>query len=367
VRPYAASPGQARLGALHLRSAAPYVVGLATFVLGLVGLSSQPRTFDERVTIRTATLPVSGIWHAARSTEAPHLVYDLLLKPWLAAFGTGDWAARFPSVVFGALAAAVLTALGIRLFGRLAGLVAGGALATASFVMQFSQWARGYSLALFLAILATYAFVRALEQPGVGWVSSWAAALVAACWVNLFAISVLAAHVAAYLALRPRPRPRLAAAALGAACAAIAPVVVLVATADNGQLGWIPSPTLRRVAVQTWDWASRNPIVLVAAAIGAAALLIGASYRSARWKSALVVVWTITPLLVTLLLSAVQPAFDAHYLLTGAAGLALLVGVGVDSLPRPAGLVLAGLVAAGAALQLAHYYVAPGRPLSSLF
>lgn len=94
--------------------------------------------------------------------------------------------------------------------------------------------------------------------------------------------------------------------------------------------------------------------------------MVGACRRT-HWKSALVIGWTVAPFLVTLGLSAVQPAFDSHYLLTAAAGLALLVGVGVTALPRRASLVLVALVAVGAGVQLAHYYIAPGRPLSSLF
>jgi len=341
---------------------APVAVGLLSLGLGLTRLTSQPRSYDERITIETATRSIGAIWHSARTTEAPHLAYYLLMKPWLAAFGTGDWAARFPSVVFGALAASTLTALGARLFGRTAGLVAGLTLATAAFAVHFTQWARGYSLALFLTVLAGYGLVLAFEEPSVRWVALWGVALVAACWVNLFAVSLLAASVVAYLAIRPRPRPHLAGAALLAVSAAVTPIVVLVATADNGQLDWIPSPTLRRVAVQSWDWSSRNPFALLAAAVGIVALL-----RRASWKGALVVGWTVAPFVLTLLLSVAQPAFDSHYLLTAAAGLALLVGAGVTVLPTRAGLVLTALVAAGAGLELAHYYVAPGRPLSSLF
>lgn len=345
---------------------APLGVGTLAFALGLVSLSGQRRSYDERITIETAARSVSGIWHAARTTEAPHLVYYLLMKPWLAAFGSSDWVARFPSVVFGALAAMVLTALGIRLFGGLAGLVAGAALATAPYVMHFSQWARSYSLALLLTVLASYAFARAHDEPRVRWVALWAIALVAACWVNLFAISVLAAHLVAYLVMQPRPRPRLAAAALLAVCAAVTPIIVLVATADNGQLNWIPSPTIHRVAVQTWDWSSRNPFALIAAAVGVVALLVGTRHPP-RWKGVLVLGWTTAPFLLALALSAVQPAFDSHYLLTAAAGLALLVGAGIAALPQRASLILLALVAVGAGLQLAHYYIAPGRPFTSLF
>jgi mannosyltransferase len=346
---------------------APVGVGTLAFALGLISLSGQPRSYDERVTIETAARSIGGIWHAARTTEAPHLVYYLLMKPWLAAFGSSDWVARFPSVVFGALAAMLLTALGIRLFGGFAGLLAGAALATAPYVTHFSQWARGYSLALFLTVLASYAFARAHDDPRGRWVALWAVALVAACWVNLFAISVLAAQVTAYLAMRPRPRPRLATAALLAVIAAVTPIIVLVATADNGQLNWIPTPTIRRVAVQTWDWSSRNPFALIAAAIGVGVLVAGGTRLAARWKAVLILGWTIAPFLLTLGLSIVQPAFDSHYLLTAAAGLALLIGAGIAALPRRASLTLLTLLVVGAGLQLAHYYIAPGRPFTSPF
>lgn len=351
----------------HLWRFAPTAVGLGAFALGLIELTGQRRTYDERITIETAARSVSEIWHAARTTEAPHFLYYLLIKPWLAAFGSSDWVARFPSVVFGALTAAVLTALAIRLFGRKAGLVAGLTLATSSYVLHFWQWARGYSLALLLTVLASYALVRAFETPRLRWVVLWGVALVAACWVNLFAISVLAAHVAAYAAVRPRPRPRPATLGLAAVGAAVAPIVVLVATADNGQLDWIPSPTIRRVVVQTWDWSSRNPFTVLAAAIGLGAFVIAGARRFPRWQIALVVCWTAAPFVLTLALSAVQPAFDSHYLLTAAAGLALIVGAAVAALPQRASLVLITLVMAWAGLQLAHYYVAPGRPLSALF
>ena len=344
------------------------LVGLGTFALGLIGLPGRRRSYDERVTIRTATESVSAIWHAARRTEAPHLAYYLMMKPWLAAFGVGNVAARFPSVVAAGLAALFLTVLGTVLFDRLAGVVAGVVLGTASFTMQFAQWARGYTLALLFVVLASLAFVRAVAHPRVGWALAWAVAVVVACWINLFAISIVFVHFAAYALVRPRPRPRLAGAALILVVAAVTPIVVLVATADNGQLNWIPEPTARRVLLHAWDWSSRNPLLLVAAALGVVTLVRAAAAAPAkRWRAVLVVGWTLAPFVLTLALSLAQPAFDAHYLLTGAAGLALLVGAGVYSLPTRYGLALFGLVAAVGALQLAHYYVAPGRPFSSLF
>ena len=76
----------------------PAGVFLVALVLGLIRLRAQPLSFDELFTRDTATLSWSGIWEAARDTEAPHLVYYALLKPWLAVFGTSEWALRLPSV-----------------------------------------------------------------------------------------------------------------------------------------------------------------------------------------------------------------------------------------------------------------------------
>jgi mannosyltransferase len=342
-------------------------VGVLALVVGLVRLTSEPRSYDERITIETATKSFGGVWRAARSTEAPHFFYYLLMKPWLAVFGTGEFSARFPSVVAGALTALALTAVGTRLFGRWPGVISGVMLLLAAFVVHFWQWARSYSLALLLTTIATYALIRVFESGSGRWAAAWCVSLALACWLNLFAISILAAHAVAYWLLDHKPPRRVVTISAAVFTVAVTPLIVLVATADNGQLDWIPSPTLRRVVVQSWDWSSRNPFALVAAAVAIVALIRQTRQASQRWKAGLVITWTLAPFLLTLLLSAVQPAFDSHYLLTAAAGLALLIGVGITALPRPASLTLLALVVAGASLQLAHYYVAPGKPFSSLF
>jgi mannosyltransferase len=256
--------------------------------------------------------------------------------------------------------------IGTRLFGRWPGVISGVTLVLGAFVVHFWQWARGYSVALLLTTLATYALLRVFETGGRRWAVLWCVSLALACWLNLFAISILAAHAVAYRLIEPKPPKRLVAVSTAALLLAVTPLIVLVATADNGQLNWIPTPTLRRVLVQSWDWSSRNPFALIAAAVAVTALVRRARRPTDRWKAGLVITWTLAPFVLTLLLSAVQPAFDSHYLLTAAAGLALLVAVGVAALPRAASLTLLALVIAGAGLQLAHYYIAPGKPLSHL-
>lgn len=341
----------------------PAGVFLVALGLGLIRLGAQPLSFDERFTRDTATLAWSGIWDAARDTEAPHLVYYALLKPWLAVFGTSDWALRVPSVLFGALASAATALLGSRLFGEVAGLVSGLALAASSFFVSWSQAARGYTLAVLLATVATYAFVRACEERSTAWWMAWAAALAAAGWVNVYAFSVAAAHVLAFLLMRPRPPIRVPALAALGALAVFLPQLVLVASGDNGQLNWIPTPTPRHVAVGMWDWASRNPVALLAAAIGLVQMVRGVVPGAARWKTALVAMWLVAPLVATLLASIVQPAFEARYVLVGLPALALAVGAAVASLPRRWGLVLAIVLVISLTARLVQHYVNPGEGL----
>lgn len=341
----------------------PAGVFVLALTLGLIRLGSQPIWYDEQVTIATATSSWTGIWHAARATEAPHLAYYGLLKPWLALTGTSAWAVRFPSALFGALAAGMTAVLGRRLFGQLAGLVSGVALAAGSFYVSWEQQARGYTLAVLLAVVATYAFVRASQEDATRWWTAWAVSLAAAGWVNLFAYSIVAAHLAALGLMRPRPPLRRAATALAASVALVLPQVVLVAQGDNGQLDWIPSPTPYHVAVGVWDWASRNPIAVLALAIGIVQLVREAVPRAARWKAALVIVWLAAPLVATLLASLAQPAFEARYILAATPAMALAVGAAVVSIPRRWAYVLVVCLVLSAAVRLGQLYIAPGEPL----
>ena len=143
-----------------------------------------------------------------------------------------------------------------------------------------------------------------------------------------------------------------------AACAALAaflPQLVLVVSGDNGQLDWIPTPTPYRVAVGLWDLASRNPIAVLAAAIGVAQLVRSAVPQAAAWKTALVMVWLGAPLAATLLASIAQPAFEARYVLVGLPALALAIGAALVSIPRRWALALGIALVLSASIRLGQH------------
>ena len=292
-----------------------------------------------------------------------------MTKTWFSVIGGAShhWLARFPSVIWLALAAATLTALGMRLFGRVADLLAGLALGTNFLFLHWEQFARDLTISLFLATFATYAFVRMIETPTrARWPWIWAASLLVAAWMELFGICVIAGHAAAYVVLvrtaGPRPRQRLEVTLGAAAFVLTIPNVVLVATANNGQLSWIPPVSFHRLYEQPWIWAGRNPFAAVACVVGLVTLEFlarGDMPRVDAWKAALLQVWVAAPFFVTIALSAIQPAFAAQYLFAATPALALLLGVAVVYTDRWVGasLLVGAIVAAG--LLTADYIALP--------
>ncbi|MDP2661519.1 MAG: glycosyltransferase family 39 protein, partial [Dehalococcoidia bacterium] len=102
--------------------------------------------------------------------NTPHTpLYYLALMPWLKLAGTSDYALRWFSVAFGLLTVPVCYALARRLLGaKTAGMVAWLA-GMSPFLVYYSQEARMYAMAGFLAILVPYCLVRALKGGGKRW------------------------------------------------------------------------------------------------------------------------------------------------------------------------------------------------------
>ena len=111
-----------------------------------------------------------------------------------------------------------------------------------------------------------------------------------------------------------------------------------------------------------WDWASRNPIAVLAGAIGVVQLFREAvpRRRAGRLRSS---PSGSSSAHATLLASIAQPAFEARYVLVGLPALALAIGAGVVSLPRRWALALAIALAITMTARLVQHYVDPGDPL----
>ena len=133
-------------------------------------------------------------------------LYYLLLRFWVL-FGDGEAYIRILSILLGIATLPLVYLLGLRLFGRSAGLIAAFLLALNAFHVQYSLEARSYSLLVLLVTLVSFLFVKCIEQPASRHWFFYVLASVLAIYSHLFAVLLLPAHWASLVFLGRRKAP----------------------------------------------------------------------------------------------------------------------------------------------------------------
>jgi 4-amino-4-deoxy-L-arabinose transferase-like glycosyltransferase len=149
----------------------------AGLVLRLYRLDAQSVWYDEAFTIAQSAKSLGGLFAALvlEGGRHPPLHY-WLLHGWFALTGIGAMEARLLSVVFGTLSIPALYLLARRFTDVATALCAALLLAVSQIAIYFSQEARSYMAAQFLAIGAAHAFVALLAQPTFARTAAFAAA-----------------------------------------------------------------------------------------------------------------------------------------------------------------------------------------------
>ena len=142
-----------------------WLVLAAGAALRFFGLDRQSLWRDETITFfhaRYESLSESIGWLARSDVHPP--LSDIVYTFWIRAFGDSVPALRSLAAVFGVGAIVAIYALGRRLLGERAALYA--AILQAGSLMQvyYSQEVRGYSMTVFLAILAMHATLCWVER-----------------------------------------------------------------------------------------------------------------------------------------------------------------------------------------------------------
>ena len=332
------SPGTAATLAWRL---APVAVGLGSLALSTIALGTRSLTTAEGASLEAADRPlgtvISTIVH-----DDPGQAGQLLLLRLATTLGIDERTIRLPSAIAVALAAGLLVILGTMLLGRVAGVVAGVALAVNAGVVEVSREARPSALGILGIVIATLLLVVALERGG-GW--RWIAYALTAAMLPLthpLAAAVLAAHGAALIARRDRADLRSAGVALVAGTSVALCLLAWMAADrfETSGLGALDLESLGRGLVAAGGW---NPVLAVAAVAGIAFLFRAAhSSAPARWVGVLVVTLIATPIVVTLLAAVALPV-HAGALVLCSPGIALAVGATALLLSPTRGLVAAGL------------------------
>jgi mannosyltransferase len=323
----------------------PYFLpaGIAILGLGLrfPFLGRNGLWLDEGVSASIADLPWHDFFKLLWRREANMGLYYLLLRGWNS-LGDSEFAIRTLSVLFGVVSIIAVWALGRRLFGSQAGVVAALLVAVNAFHVRYSQQARGYSLLMLLVTLSTYFFVCMLEDPSQRNRRLYLATSALAFYTHFFAVLVIAAQFVSLL-LFDRERRRSAPWVTTGAWMAIlfAPGIVFLLLKNQGQLDWIPAVTPRSISDSLVLFAGQDGPWLLIAFVGVGALALipsmkrSSSGQTKKFAIALIALWVLLPIVLLLLASFVKPLFVARYLTLCLPGLVLLAAAGLQTLKLP--------------------------------
>jgi mannosyltransferase len=318
-------------------------------VLGAVRLGWESLTGDEASVYFASQR--WGLWHVLGDRMPLH---TLLLRGWVAVFGSGEAALRSLSLVFAVASVPVLFLVARRLVGQTAAVIATGLFAVNTLVVVEAQAVRSSTLLVFCCLAASYCFLRAVEERSGAWFALYGLAGVLAVCAHFFALWVLAAHALSCLALRRDERPLRALAAVYACVAA--PAVVLAAAAsgtdglDSGVAGLTPS---RVVFVLDRVSGARERYTLPPFVLLVGLALLGLVRGGRTWRQAVVWAWIAVPVAGSLVASVAVSTYTEHLLVVIVPAVAMAVAVGLTSVHRRALAVAAGVaIAAFAAASL---------------
>lgn len=267
--------------------------------------------------------------------------YYLIVRLFTDVLGTGAFALRLPSILFGIATVALAYPLGVAVFGRRrAGLLAVAAFAVSTPLIWYAQEARPYALALLCTVLSFLSYLRAAATGALAWRAGYVLATAAAFYAHYvfaFVVVLQVAHLTlthgrAWLAARAWPLTLLA---LGLLWLPALPHLVHLFERRT-VLDWVPPVTwlgVLHVVIAYLDLP-----LLVALGICLAVIGLRPDWRehlAARGPFRLLAVWFALPIAVfagARLLLGVTLLFDRYVVFILPAG--LLVAVALAGLGR---------------------------------
>jgi hypothetical protein len=201
-------------------------------------------------------------------------LYSILAGLSFRAFGGSDWSVRVPAVVFGVASLWALWSFARRITSTTEAMLGVAILTVSYHHVWFSQNARGYTLMMFLAVLATGVFLRLAEGHGRPLGLAWAyGVLVAlAAYTHLTAALIAVGHAATVLLVtRWKERESRAIAMWCAGALALSALLTLLLYAPMLPQVWrdVSKPTMEGVEV-VWTgagWMLREGLRVLGAGV----------------------------------------------------------------------------------------------------
>ncbi|MBW3639577.1 MAG: glycosyltransferase family 39 protein [Actinobacteria bacterium] len=278
------------------------VVAVFGGAAGLIaGVLSGPLWLDETLSVEIARLPLPEVYAALRQDGAPP-VYYLLLKVWMAAFGTGTVAVRLLSVLLTVGALLLAHRLGRQLGGVAGGRAALVVLAALPWTMRFGSEARMYMLVVVLVLAGTLALLAVHRSASRRAVFALAACVLALLLTHYWSLFLLLAVGALHLPglLRRHPASVRVAVAGSAGALAFTPWLptLLFQAAHTGAPWAVPTDLAELLRTPAYwgggSWTSRTvlAVALVALVVLAAVRLPVARALAGVAGATLLLAWT---------------------------------------------------------------------------
>jgi hypothetical protein len=342
------------------------------FAVGLVRVYTIIRTLgdrsfrnDEAYTYSFVTASWSDFLSVIRHLDVGVAAYYLMVRAWSTFAGASESSLRFFSVIFAVLATLALYYLALEFYSRRVAITAALLLLCNAFWFQQAQTARVYTLAGFLAVVASIAFIRAVRTSDRRWVAAYLTVMVLLAGFQLaIGLTLLAAHVLSFYAVPGRRMPlQIALPLLIALCFIFAIALYVVASVGTTLLHTPVHLTPKTVWVQIASLLGRKAAV---AGLGALAVLgIAIGGRANRSNAITLTIWAIVPIALIVAMSLFDPAtLGSRYMLSAIFPFVILASNGAwQARRRPlvAVLLLAALFVEGYGLR--EYLKEPRRNL----
>ena len=335
-------------------------------ILRLYELGTRSLWLDEAASSMLARSDWNTFLSALVHRQSNMALYYVLLRGWIH-LGHNEFSLRLLSVIFGAAAIPILYRLVNAIRGSKAGTktawLASFVLSIHVFHLQYSQEARGYSLAVLLTLASCYCFLRLLNASPKGLPLSYTLASILMVYSHVFGILILAAQWACALLLpNPASVKKTIGIAAGVISLCISPLAFsLLFVSDRSQLSWINRTSLASL----WEvflalgGSSGAPLALLFAAL--LLFSLRSHFREAqppRENTAYIFlwVWLLLPILIAGIISLRWPLLQARYLIVSLPPFLILAADGLARIQSRAIFIGAMITAAGLSLAGVNSY-----------
>ncbi len=213
------------------------------------------------------------------STELNPPLFFMLAWVSTKLFGLSAASLKLVSLLAGTAIIPLTYALGRRLVGTAAGLLAAAITALSPFLIYYSTEARPYALLVMLVLLSTLSLLKALGSGSWPWWLAYAVFACAAAYTHFTAIFPLAAQVVWALATAPRARRQVLLATAGAAIGYLPELPVLIRTTHSKGTSLyqeLEPFSLHSIHVDLGHWALGHPYLTLAEVPGSWAAVLAA-------------------------------------------------------------------------------------------